>query len=79
MIVLLRKVYYQDTDSIHLNYDGVDGIVEKYKQQYGQELVGTDLGQFHVDFSMEGAKNELYGVESIFLGKNIYRHFRTNR
>ena len=49
------RVYYQDTDSIHLNYDDVDKHVETYKQTYDQELVGTGLGQFHVDFSMEGA------------------------
>ena len=25
------KIYYQDTDSIHLNYDDVDKVVERYK------------------------------------------------
>ena len=50
----------------------LDKIVERYKQRYGQELVGTDLGQFHVGFSMEGAKNEIYGVGNNFLGKKTY-------
>ena len=63
------KLYYQATDSIHLNYDDVNKMVEKCKQQYGQELVGTDLGQFHEGFSMEDAKNEIYGVESLLLGE----------
>ena len=26
------KIYYQDTDSIHLNYDDVDKIVDRYKE-----------------------------------------------
>ena len=49
------KIYYQDTDSIHLNYDDVDEHVEKYKQTYNQDLVGGGLGNFHVGFSMDGA------------------------
>ena len=41
---LNMKIYYQDTDSIHLNYDDVDEIVDRYKDNYNQNLVGTGLG-----------------------------------
>ena len=41
------QVYYQDTDSIHLNYDDVPKIVDRYKDKYGLGLVGDDLGNFH--------------------------------
>ena len=34
------KIYYQDTDSIHLNYGDVPKIVERYQHKYNQELVG---------------------------------------
>ena len=27
------KVYYQDTDSTHLNYEGVDKVVKRYKEK----------------------------------------------
>ena len=27
------KIFYEDTDSIHLNYDGVDTVVKKYKRK----------------------------------------------
>ena len=64
--------YYQDTDSIHLNYDGVDKIVDRCKDKYGLELVGEDLGNFHVDFGLHGATSETYAVESLFLGKKTY-------
>ena len=40
------------------------------KQPYNQHLVGDGLGNLHVDFSMDGAITELYGVESLFLGNN---------
>ena len=63
------KVYYQDTDSIHLNYDDVPKIVDRYKDKYGLELVGEDLGNFHVGFGLYGATSEIYAVESLFLGK----------
>ena len=66
------KIYYQDTDSIHLNYDDVDKVVERYKQKYNQELVGECLGNFHVDFDMDGACGEIYAKESLFLGKKTY-------
>ena len=66
------KIYYQDTDSTHLNYDDVDKVVERYKDKYGLELVGEALGNFHVDFDMNGANSEIYAVESLFLGKKTY-------
>ena len=66
------KIYYQDTDSIHLNYDDVPKIVERYQQKYNQELVGEYLGNFHVDFDMDGACGEIYAKESLFLGKKTY-------
>ena len=66
------KIYHQDTDSIHLNYDDVDTVVKRYKQKYGLELVGEDLGNFHIDFSMDKANSEIYAIESLFLGKNTY-------
>ena len=45
------KIYYQDTDSIHLNYEDVDNVVKRYKEEYGLELVGDELVKCHVDFS----------------------------
>ena len=45
------KIYYQGTDSIHLNYGDVDKVVKRYKEKYGLDLVGESLGDFHVDFT----------------------------
>ena len=66
------NVYYQDTDSIHLNYDDVDKVVNIYKEEYGLELVGESLVNFHVDFDLDDATSEIYAVESLFLGRNTY-------
>ena len=65
------KIYCQDTDSIHLNYDDVGTVVKRYKDKYGLELVGEDLGNFHVDFDLYGATTEIYAVGSLFLGKTL--------
>ena len=66
------KVYYQDTDSIHLNYDDVDKFENTYEEKYGSELVGEELGNFHIDFSMDNANTETYALGSLFLGKKTY-------
>ena len=63
------KIHYQDTDSIHLNYDDVDTVVKGHKEKYGSELVGEGLGNFYIDFSMDKANSEICAVESLFLGK----------
>ena len=34
--------------------------------------MGEDLGNFHVDFSMDNANTEIYVIESVFLGKKTY-------
>ena len=54
------------------NYDDVDQIVEIFKEEYGSELVGEELGNFHAEFDMDGADSETYAIESLFLGKNTY-------
>jgi len=69
---LKLKIYYQDTDSIHMNYDDVDKLAAKYNIKYDRELVGAGMGNFHVDFSMKGASGEIYATESYFLGKKTY-------
>ena len=61
------KSYYQDNDSIHLNYGDVDTVVKMYKEKYGLELVGEDLGNVHIDFSMDKSNSEIYAIESFFL------------
>ena len=66
------RIWYQDTDSMHIDYDAVPRLAEAYKKYYSKELIGKDLGQFHVDFELKGSKGNIYAKESIFLGKNSY-------
>jgi len=65
------KIYYQDTDSMHIVDNKVEKLSELFKEKYNRELIGKNLGQFHCDFEMEGCKN-IVSVESYFLGKKIY-------
>ena len=34
--------------------------------------MGEGLGNFHIDFSMDGANTETYAIESLFFGKKAY-------
>ena len=68
-------IYYTDTDSLHCNYEDVPKLEAKYYERYGRTLNGKQLGQFHTDFDLEGAKDEIYATKSIFLGKKSYMDF----
>jgi len=65
-------LYYTDTDSIHCNYNDVVKIEEQFREDYDRELTGKNLGQFHIDFNLDGAASEIYSKSAIFLGKKCY-------
>ena len=45
----------------------------RYKDKYGLELVGEDLGNFHLDFpDIETGCGEIYAIESFLLGRKSY-------
>ena len=46
--------------------------IDRYKDNYGQYLVGQGLGNFHVDLPPLCKYNEVYGIVSYFLGKHTY-------
>jgi hypothetical protein len=72
------NMYYQDTDSIHIEQRCVNPLATFYKETYGRELIGNGLGQFHTDFELkdeDGKKIkgiDIWATESIFLGKKCY-------
>ena len=65
------NIYYQDTDSIHIEDEDLTPLIKIYEEKYGRKLVGKDLGQFHSDFDMKGCK-DIYSEECIILGKKCY-------
>jgi hypothetical protein len=65
------ELYYQDTDSIHIDDEGIEILSNEYKQLYNKDLIGNEMGQFHSDFSLDGCNN-IKAVRSIFLGKKCY-------
>ena len=66
------SIYYQDTDSMHIQSHQVSELADLFKEKYGRELIGKQMGQFHTDFSLAGAKGNIWATESIFLGKKCY-------
>jgi hypothetical protein len=65
-------IYYTDTDSLHCNMEDVPKLEAKYKERFNKELNGKELEQFHTDFNLDGACDEIYATKSIFLGKKSY-------
>jgi hypothetical protein len=66
-------IYYQDTDSMHLQEDDVTKLATLFKDKYGQTLIGSKLTQFHSDFEVPA--NCVAPVHSrllIALGKKSY-------
>ncbi|GMF28911.1 unnamed protein product [Phytophthora fragariaefolia] len=66
------RIWYQDTDSMHIDYDSVQRLADAYRDLYSKELIGKQMGQFHVDFDLAGSKGNIFARESIILGKKSY-------
>ena len=74
------KVFYQDTDSMMLYDKNVGALGNLFKEEYGRELIGEAMGQFHTDFEVYDefgkkikAKSLLAGGES---GNLTSKHFK---
>ena len=64
---------------MHINYEDVEILEKEFKNEYDRDLIGEDLGQFHIDFDMfddDGEKitglKDIYAKESYFLAKKVY-------
>ena len=65
-------IYYQDTDSMHVEEKYLTKLEKEYFKKYNRVLRGTNLGQFHPDFDSKKLVGDLVSVESYFLGKKAY-------
>jgi hypothetical protein len=47
------RMYYQDTDSMHIAEEDLQVLQQAYKEKFGRDLVSEkdDMGQFHNDFN----------------------------
>ena len=62
------EIYYQDTDSMHIEYDKVEYLNQEFTKKYSRELIGSGMGNFHTDFEPANA----YCTRHISLGKKMY-------
>ncbi len=68
---LHMKLYYQDTDSMHLKRDDLERLSVEYGKRYKRDLIGKSMGQFHSDFPTVGGVMPI-AKRSIFCGKKCY-------
>ena len=58
---------------MHLLESDVEELAAIYKQKYNQDLIGTNLTQFHCDFDRwDGAVGDVHSKLLIALGKKSY-------
>lgn len=67
-------IYYQDTDSMLLKHEDVPKLADAFKASYGRDLIGANLGQFHSDFEIGGAKNIPLSDFSVVISKKVHAH-----
>lgn len=65
------KIYYQDTDSMHIPDDKIETLGNLFNKKYNRVLIGEAMGQFHDEFAIDGC-NKVIASECIFLGKKSY-------
>ena len=68
------KIYYQDTDSMHIPRENIPELAKAFRQKYNRELIGAGMGQFHSDFksSVITDQDTIRATESVFVGKKCY-------
>ena len=65
------KVYYQDTASIHLNYENVAKIGNRHTDKWVR-VGGWRARKFPYRLLNGYANSEIYAIQSLFLGKKTY-------
>ena len=67
------RIFYQDTDSMHIMMEDLPKLEQSFKEKYGRELIGSNLGQFHSDFCSDNGRDDVeYSIHSIFVMKKVY-------
>lgn len=75
------KIYYQDTDSMHIEHQDVERLQKLYDKKFGRSLIGKSMGQFHSDFAHKQAGQidrehqghyEPVSNKCVILGKKCY-------
>lgn len=70
------RIFYRDTDSMHILDEDINKLSECFKKEYNRELIGEDMGQFHNDFNMkikgDYKLENIKSVAFICVGKKFY-------
>lgn len=69
-------IYYTDTDSMLIDADGLSELEFEFKEKFGRDLIGRQMGKFHSDFKYASfCSKELRSSpaeETIVVAKKIY-------
>lgn len=67
-------IFYQDTDSMHIQENDIYLLQQEFQKKYDRELIGKEPGQFHIDFADPTNKKfeDLHAIDSVFISKKVY-------
>jgi hypothetical protein len=71
------EIFYVDTDSMHIRDKDIIKLSKLFKDKYGEELIGSNLCQYHSDFAPINGKPS-WSIKFIGLGKKAYLDVLTN-
>ena len=66
------NIWYQDTDSMHIDYEQVETLATLFQEHFNGEWIGKHMGQFHIDFVMDGAVDAIHSIEAYCIVKQVY-------
>lgn len=66
------KIYYQDTDSMHMLDSDIPKLESLFRYKYGRELAGKSLQQFSSDFEAPKGYEKAISKTCIIVGKKCY-------
>lgn len=52
-------VFYQDTDSIHIDNSRFADLADEFRKVPGRELIGSELGPFHSDITTTDRRSDV--------------------
>ena len=73
-------IFYQDTDSMSIEYENIETLRTKFNEKYNRELIGSNMHQFGYDLKLKYTDDKgkeqkavnVVGIKGIYVGKKTY-------
>lgn len=66
-----EKIYYTDTDSVYIEEAALPALEKTWKELYGYDFQGNDMGQFHSDITAPAGASDVYISDFTCIGPKM--------